>query len=254
MIALSIPHIPGLPLLSVSHTIRSESRPILTSSLRTLTRTPPRLITTYSTLSTILHSPFWQMLHQMLQKLVGPRSDRSRRVDGSHWTADEVYNAYITPCVIKTPRPRTKVLARKLYTFDTAQRRLFKRFLRGAQRYYGYLRDIGVRKREVGRVEVQVLLAGSVGVGHGNWAVGFGYGELETRRLRVQFLGLEEEVWSEGREGELRRKGLVNLKRHCTHEEEEGDERWRPIGEAVSEEVWMRAWSSRTLEQYLIQS
>ncbi|KAK3214418.1 hypothetical protein GRF29_19g110173 [Pseudopithomyces chartarum] len=40
MIALSIPHIPGLPLLSVSHTIRSESRPILTSSLRTLTRTP----------------------------------------------------------------------------------------------------------------------------------------------------------------------------------------------------------------------
>lgn len=146
------------------------------------------------------------------------------------------------------------MLARKLYTFDTAQRRLFKRFLRGAQRYYGYLRDIGVRKREVGRVEVQVLLAGSVGVGQGNWAVGFGYGELETRRLRVQFLGLEEEVWSEGREGELRRKGLVNLKRHCTHEEEEGDERWRPIGEAVSEEVWMRAWSSRTLEQYLIQS
>lgn len=67
----------------------------------------------------------------------------------------------------------------------------------------------------------------------------------------MQFLGLEEEVSGGRREGELRRKGLVNLARHCTHEEVEGNERWRPIGEAVSEEVWRRDWSSGTLEQYL---
>ena len=188
----------------------------------------------------------------MLQKIVGGREEQRRR-NTAPWTADEAYGCHAVPCVIKTPRPQTKTLARKLYYLDREQRRLFRKFLRNARRHYRFLQDIGVRKRDVSRVELQVMLVGGV-TREANWAVGFEYGQLMTRLLRLQFVSLEEEVAGEGEEAELRRSGLVKLARHCTHFVDEGNERWRPIGEFVSLKVWRKDWSSRVLEQYLGQS
>ena len=95
--------------------------------------------------------------------------------------------------MIKAPRAQTKVAAQELRKLDAAQLAGYLRFVEHARKHYQFLQDVGVRKNDVERVELLVLLKGDA-LRTYDWAVGFRERCLGTEMLRVQFAALEEEV------------------------------------------------------------
>lgn len=147
------------------------------------------MIVACSDLFNITFSPFWHVLRQSLQTLVGRRSPDIPE-HRPHCSPEEAHALYDTPCVVKSPKPGTKKIDLSFRPMTQHQHFLLHRFLKHAQRYYRFLQEIGVRKDDPSRNELHLLLVDDPGDNR-DW-------EYQWEDCRPDYLNVQVTVLEKG--------------------------------------------------------
>jgi hypothetical protein len=180
------------------------------------------------------------MLRRNLQTLVGRRSDDVPDYQPSCRT-EEVYARHDKPCVIKAMKSHTKKVDWKLRNMKPSQHFVFNKFLKHAQRHYRFLEEIGVRKQDPSRVELQLLLAGDTnGILLSNM---YSPRRMRPSELKTQVLTLETEINCLSEIGYRRREAVRLFQRLWMVAESNNWSSWMPFGDAVKQVDWSQHWS-----------
>jgi hypothetical protein len=198
------------------------------------------VVISYSNITRITSSPFWTMLRRNLQTIVGRRSDDVPDYQPNCRTK-EVYARYDTPCVIKTIKSQTKKVDWTLRHMKSSQRFVFNKFLKHAQRHYRFLEEIGVRKRDPSRVELQLLLAGDTNGRISHHMHNFRH--MRPSELKIRVLTLDTEINCPSEIGHRRREAMWLFQRLGIDAEINDWLDWIPFSDAVKQADWNQHWS-----------